>query len=359
MNCTEWLGKLDDHVDGALAPEAAEAMTAHAASCPACAEELRRRRELLAAAGTLERNVFPARDLWPEIVEAIAAPARSARPVGASMSFPRWGMLAVAAALTVLAGGTFVWQRIATNPSFNVTRIEGAPRIGRASVTEGARLRVGQWLETDAGSSARVEVASIGRVTLQPNSRLRLLGTSPAEHRLELVRGSLEAFVVAPPRLFIIETPAATAIDLGCAYTIAVDERGAGLLHVTLGYVALAREGREEIVRAGMMCAMRPGIGAGTPFAADAPEGFRQALARFDFESAAALPEVLALARPLEDGATLWLLLNRVTGESRGAVFDALARGVPIPAGVTRADVLGGDPAALEALGSALGIMPR
>jgi len=43
----------------------------------------------------------------------------------------------------------------------------------------------------------------------------------------------------APPRLVIVETASARAVDLGCAYTLSVDAAGGRRLRVTSGWVAL------------------------------------------------------------------------------------------------------------------------
>jgi hypothetical protein len=346
MNCTECTDLLDDYVDGRTGAGPAAEVAAHLAACPACRQRHASLQALITGAQQLPRDIPPSHDLWLGIEAGIQKPARVVR-------FPARWLTAAAACLLLVVGGRVAWQRYANAPAFTVTRIEGAPRVAGRSLGADARLKVGQWLETDAGSSALVDVAAIGQVTLQPNSRLRLVTTSPTEHRLELVRGGLEAFVVAPPRLFVIDTPAATAIDLGCAYSIAVDAQGGGVLHVTSGYVALARDGREEIVRAGMMCAMRKGVGAGTPFVADAPAGLRAALDRFDFEKTGGLSEVLAQVRP-EDALTLWHLLGRVPAGQRGTVFAALAAIVAPPDGVTREGILAGDRAMLENWNQAL-----
>jgi hypothetical protein len=357
MKCTDCQLALNDYVDGEAAPGLVTEIEAHLAGCPACRAQLDSLRTLLARAEKLPHELRPENDLWPgiearlESAEVRAVPPRASR----IRRFPVVWLATAAAILLLLGGGIVAWQRYRQVPAFAVTRVEGVPRIGSRVFSDSSQLRVGQWLETDARSSARIEVATIGRVTVEPNSRLRLVTTSPTEHRLELARGRLEAFVVAPPRLFVVETPAATAIDLGCAYTIAVDDRGGGMLHVTSGYVALARGDTEVIVGAGMMCAMRSGLGAGTPFGDDAPEGLRAALARLDFETLAALPEVLAAARPQADALTLWYLFSRVTGTQRGAIFDALAAAEAPPAGVTRAGIIAGDQAMLDRWGQHLG----
>jgi hypothetical protein len=208
-----------------------------------------------------------------------------------------------------------------------------------------ARLGVGQWLETDGVSKAKIDVADIGHVEVQPNTRIRLVETGPYEHRLALARGAMEAQIMAPPRLFFVETPSAVAVDLGCAYTLEVDEAGRGLLRVTLGWVAFEREGRESVVPAGARCQTRPGVGPGTPAFEDAPLALRNALTWFDFEQggAPALEAVLAAARQ-RDSLTLWHLLPRAAAAERGSVYDRLKALIPPPEPVTREGIMRLDP---------------
>ena len=137
---------------------------------------------------------------------------------------------------------------------------------------------MGGALETDSSSRALIEVADIGQVEVEPNTLMRLVETSEDEHRLALDRGSIEAKIVAPPRIFFVDTPSAVAVDLGCAYSLDVDEAGNGLLHVTSGWVELVRDGRNSYVPIGTMCLLRAGVGPGTPYFNDASDAFRQAL---------------------------------------------------------------------------------
>src|SRR4029078_10883535 len=97
-----------------------------------------------------------------------------------------------------------------------------APRIGSTSLTGDGRLAVGQTLVTDGDSSARVEVSTIGEVTVGAHSRVRRVETRDAHPRLALDRGSLHAIIAAPPGQFVVDTPSATATDLGCVYTLRV-----------------------------------------------------------------------------------------------------------------------------------------
>lgn len=251
---------------------------------------------------------------------------------------------ALAASLVMLvvlgAGGAWFYLR-ATRTSWEVARLAGVPLIDAARITSTGRLGIGEWLETDADSRAQIKVANIGQVEVDPGTRIRLVETRLTEHRLELARGRMHATIYAPPRLFFVDTPSAVAADLGCAYTLEVDDNGRGLLRVTSGWVAFETEERESIVPAGASCITQPGAGPGTPFFADASQIFLDALSKFDFAGGGAdsLRAILAEARQ-RDTLTLWHLLARVEGDERAHVYERLAALAPPPAGVTRAGIL-------------------
>ena len=230
---------------------------------------------------------------------------------------------------------------------FPVETIAGSPKVGGSS--SGSKLAIGEYLETDAVSRARIEVADIGKVEIGPNSRVKLVGTNEKQHRLSLERGGLHAKIAAPPRLFIVDTPSAVAVDLGCEYTLEVDKAGNSRLNVTSGFVALERGGRESIVPAGASCLTMKGKGLGTPFSSVVTPQFERALRSFDFGGGGsrAVKEMVDRAE-YYDIITLWHLLSRVTGNDRPAVYDALANFVAPPTGVTRDGILSLDRMMLE-----------
>ena len=201
---------------------------------------------------------------------------------------------------------------------------------------------------------ARIDVGSIGTVVVQPDSRVRLLDHRTARYRLGLERGTLRAVIWAPPGEFLVDTPSARAVDLGCAYTLAVDAAGAGLLTVESGWVALEHAGREAFVPAGARCPTRRHDGPGLPAYLDAAPAFQEALASWE-RGEPALEAVLRQARP-RDAMTLWHLLTRVPAEDRTLVYEALAAVLPPPAGVSREAVLQGDRAAIDAWWNELGL---
>jgi hypothetical protein len=266
-------------------------------------------------------------------------------------------LFATAAAVVVMVG--LLWRTRGPNgTSWQVDRLAGQPRVGSMVVGKTGRLGVGDTLTTDASSRARLSVSTIGQVIVEGNSRLRLVHMSSGNHRLALDRGTLEAVILAKPGQFVVDTPSATATDLGCVYTLHVDDDGTGLLSVTTGWVAFELSGRESFVPAGASCRTDRTAGPGTPRFDDADRELQVAVERFDFghdeaDRAAALGLILDRARP-RDGLTLWHLLSRVRPSERGEVFDALAARVPPPAGVTRERALALDTHTLDVWWEAL-----
>jgi hypothetical protein len=237
---------------------------------------------------------------------------------------------------------------------------------GATSTKTNTRLELGETLETDARSTASVAVAEIGRLEVEPMTRLRLLQSGTGRKRIALDRGTIHATIWAPPGQFVVDTPSAVAVDLGCMYTLHIDDAGNGILRTTLGWVGFHRNGRESFIPAGAACATHAQSGPGTPYFEDASDAFRSALARLDASqnescgtaiSGCAPPQPMDSAEPdpasrksalaivlhqarARDALTLWHLLPRVSGVERSAVYDRLAALVPPPSGVTREGIL-------------------
>jgi hypothetical protein len=265
---------------------------------------------------------------------------------------PRWSRAAALAA--ALAGAVVGWAGAAARP-WELRPTRGAPTVDDRPVRGGARLRSGAWLATDAASAARVRVGRIGTADVGPGSRLRLVRNQGTEHRMALERGTLHARIWAPPRFFLVETPAALAVDLGCVYSLHVAPDGSGVLEVESGEVELVSGGRRSRVPAGSAARMRPGAGPGTPFPEGSSPAFRRALEALDFGPfrAAALDTVLREARGRAT-VTLWHLIPRVPAAERARVAARLAELAPPPGGVTPDRAARLDSHALDAWARAL-----
>ncbi|MBV9158211.1 MAG: FecR domain-containing protein [Acidobacteriaceae bacterium] len=212
----------------------------------------------------------------------------------------------------------------------------------------------GQVIDTGERSAARLESDFIGEVRVDPQSRLRLLRSTKDEQRLALEHGTIHAFIWAPPREFVVDTPSATTVDLGCRYTLHVAPDGTGSLHVEMGWVAFQWRDLESFIPAGAACTTRPERGPGTPYFSDAAPELKTAVFQFDNRhDVKALETILHSARP-QDALTVWHLLSRTKGAERGEVFARFSELVKLPPTITREKILSGDPAALDAAWNAL-----
>jgi hypothetical protein len=268
--------------------------------------------------------------------------------------------LAAAAALILMAGAawlTVLQPRI----GWAVESLAGDPVIDGQRVDRNSRLGVGGWLETNTDSRARVNAGPIGRIVVEPNTRVQLVEARGREHRMSLAEGTIHARIWAPPKFFYVNTPAAVAVDLGCAYTLHVNPDGSGLVRVTHGWVAFQNGNRESFIPEQAMCATRPGVGPGTPRYEDAPDVYAAALDLLDFGDpadpgrAAALALVLSRARP-RDALTLWHLLRRGSADERARVYERMTSVSPPPSGVTREAILRGDQSAIDVWWNSLGL---
>jgi hypothetical protein len=264
--------------------------------------------------------------------------------------FPALPIAAVAAAGIVAV--TFLVYRAKPTPTtvagWDVSQVQGAPRIGRKTLSaneSGSRLSVGQMLETDSQSRASLQQDDTGKIQVDSSTRLRLLSMGSGLKRIALDRGTIHAYIWAPPGQFVVDTPSAVTVDLGCAYTLQVDDSGAGMVRTSLGWVGFKLNGHESFIPAGAACATRPKAGPGTPYFEDSSAEFRAALKRVDFEDSTAeqrahdVAIVLSEARN-RDALTLWHLLARVDDQQRVLVYDRLSRFVPPPATVTKEGIL-------------------
>lgn len=293
-------------------------------------EETRRLERVLA-----RRRFDPSQPLRRELADELDAGRAPRR---------RGFVLAAAAAAAVVA--LAVWLVVPRAPSYRVHGLAGRDRV-----------RAGEELATGASETARVEIGALGRVELGASTRVRVDDCGERLHALTLERGEIRAHIVAQPRLFQVDTPSGRAVDLGCAYVLAVDERGDARVRVTQGQIEMVFGGREVYVPAGASVTSTRERGPQWP--------------QFDAPSAA-LHEVLVYARSGErkfvepkdaehlatllrecsdeDTLTLWHVFDADDAPRwvREAIRAALLREFPLPIGVDAARIDAGDRDALR-----------
>ncbi|MDP9268329.1 MAG: FecR domain-containing protein [Acidobacteriota bacterium] len=258
---------------------------------------------------------------------------------------------AAIAATVVIALALMLLRPAAPAPETGMrfAAVTGAPRLNGIATASGA-LQLGQRLETGVSDAANVRVADIGWVEIGPGSVVALLENREGRRRLRLERGVLHAEIAAPPAVFVVETPSARVIDLGCAYTLTLSPAGEGEIQVTAGWVQMDFGYVQSLVPAGFAARIAPGGRISPPYTQQTSPEFRDALLtwwRAEGPAAAprlretALSEILARAQK-RDALTLLNMFGWAEEDERGRVYDRLDALVRAPAGVTRAEIVAG-----------------
>jgi hypothetical protein len=276
--------------------------------------------------------------------------------------------LAAAAAILFALGVTLFFMSSKpvpeTGPTWDVANLQGTPQIGANAIAANqapAKLHLGQTIITNNDSRASLSQSDLGEIRIDPNSRVRLLQTDANRKCIRLDVGTIHAAIWAPPGTFVVDTPSAVAIDLGCSYTLHVAPDGSGTLRTTYGWVGFHLNGRDSFIPAGAMCSTRPELGPGIPYFEDATSAFREGIEQFDSSPEnsparnAALSAILSGARK-QDALSLWHLLARATAAEREQVYARFAALVPPPAGVTRTGILNLDQSMLDLWWNSLGL---
>jgi hypothetical protein len=273
-----------------------------------------------------------------------------------------WYGLAFPATAAIVFAAYVALIPIAGQPGreWRVVARAGTPRVSGVAVTDVATLTAGSVLLTDAHSRAEIRAGRVGRIEVQPGSRVRLVSTSVGRHRLAVDRGRISARLWSPPFTFGFATPAADAFDVGCAFTLDVDDRGTALVRVTSGWVQLESTSGKQLIPQGMLAVAEPRRGVGTAHSDEATPGFQRALHAFDFDRLTDSERRLALATLLgdarsEDVYTLLQLVPRLTPAERGELHDRAAELHRPPAGITRDGIVKGDGPMLDMWRRSLG----
>lgn len=235
--------------------------------------------------------------------------------------------------VTLVAGGLSAWLLVRSSgpPPAPPPAPPGRPVV----LASGAPLQDGSWFEATDESRVLDLPDTLGRLTLDAGSRLRVDRSDADAARFYLERGRLDAYVSgkARPRFFQVETPATTCVDLGCAYTLTVGDDGAAHVVVRSGRVVFESHGRTTFMPAGAACAASRELGPGTPRFLDAPPALVAAADAFDAARSAPPAERRALAEALlravgddpRHTLTAWHLLQEQDPEVVAAARAALA----------------------------------
>lgn len=188
-----------------------------------------------------------------------------------------------------------------------------------------------RWVAVGDGYR-RLDLGRYGHVVAEPDARVRILRSDENLQSLRLDRGTIHASITraARPRLFQVETPGATCVDLGCKYTLSVDASGNSRVQVQTGRVVFDHGRRQVFIPEGASARAVPGRAPFTPIYDDAPVALREAVENFDAAAvgsrAREAKTVASLVRKREDGLVAWHLLQDPEEAVVKAAHEALVR---------------------------------
>lgn len=216
-------------------------------------------------------------------------------------------------------------------------------------------LTVGQWLTTAENERAQLQVADIGTLDISEGSRIRIKHSiTHTEHRLELDHGTIKAHVDAPPKLLVIESDLGQIVDMGCAYTLAINKNNEGYLHVTQGAVVIEQPSKtihtNTITKklpiylpAGARVESNQDHGLCLPFFDDSDAALIRAIRQIPHTPIpmSLLPIPMSLFQRPQDSLTLWYALERVENPNTRRLLSArLLELVPMLAETTDINAL-------------------
>lgn len=246
---------------------------------------------------------------------------------------------ALAAGVALVLVGAGYQYRLAWAPggSWTAVRSEGT------AIEHETQLAPGQTLSTASRESATIEVARIGRITLSPDSSLRLVGTEAGKHRVTLEHGHMRARIWAPPGYFAVRANGAEVVDLGCDFDLWKGRDGSGRLLVRSGWVSYRVGSDDILVPEGYALSFADGR-ARTPLRTDAPADFARAVRALETAIASDGPisstsndaarGVAESARD-QDAFTLLSMLTRWPLLARTVLYPRLGAALGVEAGST------------------------
>lgn len=360
MKCKEIKYYLNDYHTGKLIDELRGEIKIHLTTCQACRKRSEEIKSKLKSRGVIRKQIHHSREFWEGISEPndydanlrmpdiLFSPLKSAEDPKYKIKLRKkyfnsgWIALSAPILAILLAIILAVLYFTKTSTTFwQVENLKGTPTVGNEKLESSGILPLGEWLTTNTLSEARLKIGTVGELVVSPESKLQLINTKDTDYRVYLEQGKIHAKTWAPPKLFKVETPYFSAIDLGCVYTLELDKNGSSILLVNSGSVELKSIKDEKIIPAGAVCETRKNIGMGTPYFLNASIEFKAALTRFDFENGGdkALKTILENSRK-RDALSLWYLLKESTPGRKNIIYNKLTELVSPPSNVTESGIL-------------------
>jgi hypothetical protein len=363
--CSETESLIDEHLEGMISLNDKVIMDEHIAGCDSCKNYLQETQKLikdLSALNTGDVTISAQKkdELWASISSQIDTSKyvnenTEREKQAADKGKVRSGFLHkyryfFTGAAAVLILGFIIYgikdmeinnDRLMQQSSFGlasywkVSNLQGNSRIGDIAMSNNDSVKEGQWIQTNFDSRAELIVADMGRVIIEPNSKVLFVKGTEGNNRILVEYGTINTDMNPNSKSFFVEMPSAVATDNGSSYTMTVDKTGDGLVFVKSGKVDIESQNRDAVIPAGSLVLTKKDIGVGTPFNENSSEKFKNALLNFDFGNCSGTcVSTLLNAAKVTDAVTLVNLIPKIEQEYKNEVYVKLANFVSPPAGV-------------------------
>lgn len=359
--CSETELLIDEYLEGMISLKDKNNMDLHISCCENCSAYMSETTSIVKNLSILPRetstlSIQKKDELWERVSDGIDSEAipqsEDTEPVdskssdkGNSFTKYKYILTGIAAALVI----TFLviaiqkinlkdvqlaqQQNVFGLPTYwKVSNIKGNSLIGDVAMSNIDSIKEGQYIMTNDSSRAELVIANMGRVIIEPNSKIIFVKGADGNNRISVEYGTIEANMKTDSKTFFVEMPSAVAMDMGGDYKLTIDSTGDGLVYVKSGKVEVQSDNRGAIVPAGNLVMTKRDLGVGTPFNENSSARFKNALMNIDFGKCGGtcLNTLLNNAKQT-DAVTLVSLISRVESQYKDEVYAKVANFVSPP----------------------------
>ena len=360
MERTEFISLMDEYLEDDLSPQKRSEFEEAMKEDEKLRSEFADHKKFINEFKSMDKNIDPPADLFSQIENKIdqaykpeitmysnnvmSVSFNNKESIGiksqvhkANKSWYLWS----SAAVILIAVSVFLIYKI-FQPGNNNSMTDGYSNwqlinlTGNATVNgvKASKLNLGDILETDGTSSVVLKFTDGGNITIEPNSKIRLVTSDNNESRVEVISGTVNTDNKIKPGKIVIESNNVKVRDNGADYTFNVDDKGNGIVYVKDGKVSfISNNNRQAYIPEGNFCYSQPDKGVGTPFRKESKPEFQQALYTYDFGNnkvPEAVYSVLANSN-VEDAYSLVNLLPRLDNNKKYMVYNKLSKNGATP----------------------------
>ncbi|MBK9332533.1 MAG: FecR domain-containing protein [Ignavibacteria bacterium] len=350
---------IDEQIEGMISLSDKQKMEIHIADCPGCKEYLKKTLETLynldklnSKYGSLQKS--DQENIWENVSDKINFSEHSDKIISQNENTANtytifrkkyvWisGIAAVIAILFIFyavknwdfrQGNDSLQYSFGLPTYWKVVSVKGSPKINDMNMVSSDSIKEGQWITTDSVSIAELIIADIGKVTIEPDSKVILVKGADSTRQIFVEYGMVNTETQnGDNRAFKVGIPSAVAENKGGSYSLKIDKNGDGMIVVKSGKVDVLSTNKNAIVPAGNIVMTKNGLGVGTPFNEQSSPGFKNALFNYDFGNCNdACMNIIIDNAKMTDAVSLINILNgsKAVNETKEEIYNKVANLIP------------------------------